>query len=85
MDEAIQSLKTMLEIGIQVIRAEQVVIATGSDAIEPPMLPFGGIVISSTEALELTQMPSRLVVVGGGYIGGRSACRGRRRPPQPSR
>ena len=30
------------EIGLQVIRAEQVVIATGSDAIELPFLPFGG-------------------------------------------
>lgn len=64
-----KTVEVETEIGIQVIRAEQVVIATGSDAIEPPMLPFGGIVISSTEALELTQMPSRLVVVGGGYIG----------------
>src|SRR4051812_8981867 len=38
------------EIGIQVIRAEQVVIATGSNPVELPALPFGGPVISSTEA-----------------------------------
>ena len=57
------------EIGPQVIRAEQVVIATGSEAIELPFLPFGGKVISSTGALALTDVPGRLVVVGAGYIG----------------
>ena len=48
---------------------EQVVIATGSDAIELPFLPFGGKVISSTEALALIEVPSRLIIVGAGYIG----------------
>jgi dihydrolipoamide dehydrogenase len=57
------------EIGPQLIRAEQVVIATGSNAIDLPFLPFGGRVISSTEALALTEVPGRLVVVGAGYIG----------------
>jgi dihydrolipoamide dehydrogenase len=57
------------EIGAQVIRADQIVIATGSDAVELPFLPFGGPVISSTEALALTELPATLVVVGAGYIG----------------
>jgi dihydrolipoamide dehydrogenase len=57
------------EIGLQLIRAEQVVIATGSNPIELPLLPFGGRVISSTEALALKKVPARLVVVGAGYIG----------------
>jgi dihydrolipoamide dehydrogenase len=57
------------EIGLQVIRAEQVVIATGSDAVELPSVPFGGPVISSTDALALIEVPTRLVVVGAGYIG----------------
>ncbi|QEE43181.1 dihydrolipoyl dehydrogenase (plasmid) [Rhizobium sp. WL3] len=57
------------ETGRQVIRAETVVIATGSDPVELAALPFGGRVISSTEALSLTELPKRLVVVGGGYIG----------------
>ena len=51
------------------IRAETMVIATGSAPVELPFLPFGGNVISSTEALALTEVPERLVVVGGGYIG----------------
>ncbi|RFB78987.1 dihydrolipoyl dehydrogenase [Methylovirgula sp. 4M-Z18] len=57
------------ETGTQVIRAETIVIATGSAPVELPFLPFGGPVISSTEALALTQVPKRLAVVGGGYIG----------------
>lgn len=51
------------------IKAENIVIATGSAPVELPFLPFGGSVISSTEALALTEIPAALVVVGGGYIG----------------
>ncbi len=55
--------------GPQVIRAEHVVLATGSEPVALPGLPFGGKVISSTEALALPALPQRLVVVGAGYIG----------------
>jgi dihydrolipoamide dehydrogenase len=34
-----------------------------------PNLPLGGPVLSSTEALALTERPKHLVVVGAGYIG----------------
>ncbi|PID35837.1 MAG: dihydrolipoyl dehydrogenase [Rhodobacterales bacterium] len=51
------------------IRAENIVIASGSAPVELPFLPFGGDVLSSTEALALTEVPERLAVVGGGYIG----------------
>lgn len=64
-----KTVEVETEIGPQVIRAEQVVIATGSDAVELPFLPFGDKVISSTEALALIEVPSKLVVVGAGYIG----------------
>ncbi|MER8576215.1 dihydrolipoyl dehydrogenase [Mesorhizobium sp. M1338] len=57
------------ETGSQVIRAEAIVIATGSAPVELPFLPFGGPVISSTEALALSEVPKKLAVVGGGYIG----------------
>lgn len=57
------------ETGIQIIRAEQVVIATGSVPVEIPALPFGGAVMSSTGALALSEVPPALAVVGGGYIG----------------
>jgi len=64
-----KTVEVETEIGIQIIRAEQVVIATGSNPVELPALPFGGPVISSTEALSLKAVPRRLVVVGAGYIG----------------
>lgn len=55
--------------GDTTITAEHVILATGSEPVELPFLPFGGDVISSTEALSLDKVPGRLVVVGGGYIG----------------
>jgi len=55
--------------GTDRIRAEHVVLATGSQPASLPTLPFGGRVISSTEALALTSVPERLIVVGAGYIG----------------
>ena len=51
------------------ITAEHVVLAAGSEPVALPSLPFGGAVISSTEALALTGLPRRLAVVGAGYIG----------------
>lgn len=58
-----------VEVGAQTIHAEAIVIATGSEPVSLPMLAFGGPVISSTEALALTEIPKKLVVIGGGYIG----------------
>lgn len=55
--------------GVQVIHPENTIIATGSVPVELPFLPFGGDVISSTEALDLKAPPKNLVVVGAGYIG----------------
>lgn len=55
--------------GTQRIVAEHIILATGSEPVELPSLPFGGPVISSSEALALTKLPKRLCVVGGGYIG----------------
>jgi dihydrolipoamide dehydrogenase len=51
------------------VTAEHVILATGSLAMELPFLPFGGPVISSTQALSLDSLPQKLVVVGAGYIG----------------
>ena len=64
-----KTVEVETETGLQVIRAETVVIATGSAPVELPFLPFGGPVISSTEALSLDKVPERLAIVGGGYIG----------------
>ncbi|WP_313034445.1 dihydrolipoyl dehydrogenase [Massilia alkalitolerans] len=51
------------------IRCEHMLLASGSEAVELPFMPFGGPVISSTEALSPDGIPQRLVVVGAGYIG----------------
>src|SRR5436305_2993836 len=51
------------------VTAEHVILATGSLPVELPFLPFGGPVISSSEALSLDELPKKLVVVGAGYIG----------------
>ncbi|MCO7736336.1 dihydrolipoyl dehydrogenase [Brucella intermedia] len=64
--------KTVLvetDTGRQTIHAENIVIATGSVPVEIQALPFGGKVISSTEALSLEKIPEKLAIVGGGYIG----------------
>ena len=55
--------------GRVLIQAEHVVIATGSTTIALPSLPFGGQVISSTDALALEEVPDSLAIVGAGYIG----------------
>ncbi|TRC70606.1 dihydrolipoyl dehydrogenase [Mesorhizobium sp. WSM4307] len=64
-----KTVEVETETGSQVIRAETIVIATGSAPVELPFLPFGGPVISSTDALALSAVPKKLAVVGGGYIG----------------
>jgi dihydrolipoamide dehydrogenase len=52
------------------VRAQAIVIATGSAPIALPGTPFDGDrVISSTEGLALGGIPDSLLVVGGGYIG----------------
>jgi dihydrolipoamide dehydrogenase len=51
------------------IRCEHLLLATGSVPVELPFLPFGGNVVSSTEALAPPTLPEHLVVVGAGYIG----------------
>ncbi len=64
-----KSCRIETDTGPQVVRAEHVVLATGSEATALANLPFGGNVISSTEALSLPDVPGRLAVVGAGYIG----------------
>lgn len=51
------------------IKPDHVILAAGSEATPLPHIPLGGGVISSTEALDLTELPRRLVVIGAGYIG----------------
>ncbi len=51
------------------IKSEKVIIATGSEPSTLPGIEFDGTrIISSTEALELTELPKHMVVIGGGII-----------------
>jgi dihydrolipoamide dehydrogenase len=58
------------ETGEETIEGKHIIIATGS---KPSSLPFIKVdkqrVITSTEALKLTEIPKHLVIIGGGVIG----------------
>ncbi len=57
------------------IEADKIILATGSESVEIPSMPFDGqIIISSKEALNLAQIPKSMVIVGGGVIGCELAC-----------
>jgi dihydrolipoamide dehydrogenase len=54
----------------QTLEADAVLLATGSEPVGLPALPFDGKhVVSSTEALSFEKVPQHLIVVGAGYIG----------------
>jgi NAD(P) transhydrogenase len=53
-----------------ILRGEKILIATGSLPLRPPEFPFDDDrVHDSDEILQLTAMPKKLVVIGGGVIG----------------
>ncbi len=53
-----------------ILEAKHILLATGSESIRLPSLPFDGTsIVSSTEALSFERVPQHLIVVGGGYIG----------------
>ncbi|MGI9290184.1 MAG: dihydrolipoyl dehydrogenase [Gammaproteobacteria bacterium] len=55
--------------GEQVIAFEKAIIAAGSEPAMIPGLPNDPRIIDSTGALELEDMPERMLVIGGGIIG----------------
>ena len=57
------------------IEADNVILATGSSHIDLPFMPCDEeFVLSSTGALELDSLPSKVAIVGGGYIGLELGC-----------
>ncbi len=48
---------------------QHAIIATGSEPVPLPDAPFGDRVWDSARALELSGVPERLLIVGGGYVG----------------
>jgi dihydrolipoamide dehydrogenase len=56
--------------GVEEIEAKDVIVATGSRPIELPAFKVDGVnVLGSTEALALSAIPKKILVIGGGYIG----------------
>ncbi len=57
------------------LEARRLILATGSEPIQIPGIPFDGrVIISSKEALSLPQIPKSMLIVGGGVIGCEMAC-----------
>ena len=53
----------------QTYKFKNAIVATGSRPVEIPSFKFSERVLSSTGALNLKELPKKLVVIGGGYIG----------------
>jgi len=62
-------MEVQTEGGKKVVRFKQAIIAAGSEAVKLPFIPEDPRVVDSTGALELRQIPQRMLVIGGGIIG----------------
>lgn len=63
------SVKVMDDKQSQTYKFNNCIIATGSTPIEIPSFKFSDRVLDSTGALDLKEIPEKMVVIGGGYIG----------------
>jgi len=66
---------TMKDGGREKVEADRIIIATGSRPASIPTFPFDGKkIISSNEAINLTDIPKSLLIIGAGVIGCEFAC-----------
>ena len=63
------TVRIMKEDSAQTYKFKHAIIATGSRPVEIPTFKYSKRVINSTGALALDEVPGKLVVIGGGYIG----------------
>ncbi|MUV36272.1 Dihydrolipoyl dehydrogenase [Lentibacillus sp. JNUCC-1] len=63
------TVKVMDEKNSQTYTFNDCIIATGSTPIEIPGFKYSNRVLDSTGALALNEIPEKLVIIGGGYIG----------------
>lgn len=63
------TVRVMDENSAQTYKFKNAIVATGSRPVEIPSFKFTERVLSSTGALNLQEVPGKLVVIGGGYIG----------------
>jgi dihydrolipoyl dehydrogenase len=65
----------LLDGGDRTLRGKNIIIATGSEATPFPGLEFDEKrILSSTGALELKEVPKKMIVIGGGIIGLEMVC-----------
>ena len=66
---------TMKDGSAEIVQADRIIIATGSRPLQIPSFPFDGQrVISSSDALQLKEIPGSVLIVGAGFIGCEFAC-----------
>ncbi|HZM04723.1 MAG TPA: FAD-dependent oxidoreductase, partial [Candidatus Saccharimonadales bacterium] len=68
--EGSQSLRVETPEGQQLVTFDKAIVAVGSKSAVPKAFDLGNPrVMTSTEALEIEEIPEELLVIGGGYIG----------------
>ena len=61
---------TELSVGDRTLTADRIVLNTGARPVEPPIDGLDEVeTLDSTSALEVTELPEHLAVIGGGYVG----------------
>jgi NAD(P) transhydrogenase len=73
--EDAHTLRIMRPHGSEVLRAEHIVIATGTAPARPASIPFDDErIVDSDSFLRLPRLPKSMIIVGGGVIGTEYAC-----------
>ncbi|WP_458414047.1 dihydrolipoyl dehydrogenase [Schinkia sp. CFF1] len=63
------TVRVMTENAAQTYKFKNAIIATGSTPIELPTFKFSKRVLNSTGALNLPEIPKKMIIIGGGVIG----------------
>ena len=66
-----ETVNIKTEKGTLLLKAPHIFINTGAETVIPPIkgIKENPFIYTSTEIMELTELPERLVIIGGGYIG----------------
>ncbi|MEM7676884.1 MAG: dihydrolipoyl dehydrogenase [Myxococcota bacterium] len=67
-------LQVQTATGMTRVSFDHAIIAAGSEVVKLPFIPDDPRIVDSTGALELKDIPERLLVIGGGIIGMEMAC-----------
>lgn len=61
--------KNTVQVGTKKLSTKNIIHCTGSDSFIPPSITISKKVLTSKEFIQITQLPKRLVIIGGGVIG----------------